>query len=315
MSGGIAVRTALHAAARQMTFSWMTAVCAPIPIPQRPHASAATGAATLRSEMGAECRGSHTRTVPSSPALASRVPSGDHATARTQPVWPVRVACGAPLAGVPHPHRAVAAGAGQPGPVRRPTPPPPPRRCGRSGSPAVRRSPRPTPAPSCRRRRWPAGSRPATTPPPAPRRCGRQGRLRCAARRVPHPHRAVVAGAGQPGAVRRPRHRPHPAGVTVRVACGGRWPRPTPAPCRRRRRWPAGSRPATTPPPAPSRCGRQGRLRWPLAASHTRTVPSSPALASRARPATTPPPHPAGVAGQDAEQRVGGVVRPHRSCR
>jgi hypothetical protein len=38
-----------------------------------------------------------------------------------------------------------------------------------------------------------------------------QGHLRGATHHVPHPHRLVVALAGQPGPIRRPRHRPHPS--------------------------------------------------------------------------------------------------------
>ena len=38
------------------------------------------------------------RTVPSLPAVASQVPSGEIATARTAPWWPVRAARGVPSA-------------------------------------------------------------------------------------------------------------------------------------------------------------------------------------------------------------------------
>ena len=49
--------------------------------------------------MGWPVAGSHSRTVPSSLALASWRPSGENATARTPPVWPSRVAVGWPVAG------------------------------------------------------------------------------------------------------------------------------------------------------------------------------------------------------------------------
>ena len=48
--------------------------------------------------------GSHTRTVPSPPAEASNRPSGLNATAFTQLVWPVRVACPERLRGRRRPH-------------------------------------------------------------------------------------------------------------------------------------------------------------------------------------------------------------------
>ena len=53
----------------------------------------------MRAASPAPVAGSHSRTVPSSPAEASRRPSGLNATAITAPVWPVRVACSAPVAG------------------------------------------------------------------------------------------------------------------------------------------------------------------------------------------------------------------------
>lgn len=43
--------------------------------------------------------GSHTRTDRSSLADAIRVPSGDHATPNTQPVWPAKVIVVCPVAG------------------------------------------------------------------------------------------------------------------------------------------------------------------------------------------------------------------------
>ena len=108
------------------------------------------------------------------------------------------------------------------------------------------------------RRRWPARCRPGRSPPPPPR-CvvaGEGGAL-LAGGRVPDPHRPVAAAAGQPGAVRGDRHRPHRVGVAGE---GGallrRWPGPRSAPTRRRRRWPARCRPGRSPPPSPGRRGR-----------------------------------------------------------
>ncbi len=66
--------------------------------------------------MGCPLAASHSRTVPSSPALARRVPSGENATAFTQPGVAFEGG-GGPAAGrVPQPHRPVAAGAGQAAP-------------------------------------------------------------------------------------------------------------------------------------------------------------------------------------------------------
>jgi hypothetical protein len=57
------------------------------------------------------------------------------------------------------------------------------RRCARSGCRSGWRRPRPRSEPSGRRRRRPAGCRPATRPPPTPRRCARSGwRSRCCGR-------------------------------------------------------------------------------------------------------------------------------------
>ena len=49
--------------------------------------------------MGWPVAGSHSRTVPSLPALASSRPSGENATLLTPPAWPSRVAAGWPVAG------------------------------------------------------------------------------------------------------------------------------------------------------------------------------------------------------------------------
>ena len=97
---------------------------------------------------------------------------------------------------------------------------------------------------------------------------------------------------------------------------------PTAAPCRRRRRWPApgGPPPAPSSPRTPGRCGRSaagpGALR--AAGSHSRTVPSSPPVASTGRPATCPQqPHRTGpvwpVSGGPRGAGCGGVPQPHRA--
>ena len=184
--------------------------------------------------------GSHSRTVPSSPALASSRPSGENATAMTQPVWPSRVAAGLAGGRVPQPHRPAVAGAGQ------------------------------------------QAARPGRTPPRRPAGVAFQGGGGLAGGRVPQPHHPVAAAAGQqparPG--RTPRRRPSRRGLRG-WRRAGRWPGPTAAPSRRRRRWPAAARPGRTPrastlPVWPSRVAAG----WPVAGSHSRTVPSSPPLAS-----------------------------------
>ncbi len=87
-----------------------------------------------------------------------------------------------------------------------------------------------------------------------------------------------------------------------------RW-RPRGAPCRRSRRWPADAHWARTP-AALTRSVWPSRLAVspPLAASHNRTVPSPPALASRCRSGEIANPgHLAGVALQDASERGGAL--------
>ena len=147
---------------------------------------------------------SHSRTVASSPAEASRCPSGLNATPNTASVWPVSgVADRLAGVGVPQPHRGVVAGAGQPVPVG-----------------AERHTDH---------RAGVAGERVAD---------------RLAGVGVPQPHRAVAAGRGQPVPVGAERHTGHRAGVAGergadRVAGVGV---PQPHRARRRRRWPAGAR-------------------------------------------------------------------------
>ncbi len=133
--------------------------------------------------------------------------------------------------------------------------------------------------------------------------------------RIPDPHRPVLAAGGQPAAIRRHRHRRHPAGVAGQ---GGplpaRWPHPRSAPSRPRRRRPASCHPAPPPPPstAPVWPVRAARSR-PVAASQIRTVPSRRRRPASCHPAPPPPPHPAGVAGQDGPLPPGGrIPDPHR---
>ena len=116
--------------------------------------------------------GSQIRTVPSSLAVASQVPSGAIATARTVPVWPVRVWRSVPVAGsqirtVPSPP-AVASQVPSGAIATARTPPVWPVRVWRGC-----RWPDPRSAPCRRRRRWPASCRPGRSPPPARCRCGR----------------------------------------------------------------------------------------------------------------------------------------------
>jgi len=85
--------------ARSMIASCTSCVRAATVMPRGPHASAASGAPSFSCEIAAGSWASQTRTVPSVPALASRVPSGENATAITRLVWPSRVAVGWPLAG------------------------------------------------------------------------------------------------------------------------------------------------------------------------------------------------------------------------
>ena len=204
--------------------------------------------------------GSHNRTVPSPPALASSLPSGLNATPYT---LPLRAGGGRQgradgLAGgrIPQPHRAVAAGGGQQLAVRAERHPEhaASRRCRRcrgvpTGRPVAGSHNRTVPSPPALASSLPSGlnATPLTPPlPPVPAvdRCA-DG---LAGDRIPQPHRAVVAGAGQQLAVRAERHPGHaadrgrcrPGGACRRA---GRWPDPTTAPCRRRRRWPAACRP------------------------------------------------------------------------
>ena len=221
------------------------------------HSRWASGPDTREDATPDPVTGSQIRTVWSSLAVASQLPSGAIATARTLSVWPVRVWRWVPVAGsqirtvrsslavasqaavrgdrhrphaagvagegvalgaggrIPDPHRAVAAGGGQPAAVR-----------------------------GDRHRPHVAG-------------VAGEGVALGAGGRIPDPDRAVVAAGGQPGAVRGDRHRPHGAGVAgegVALGAGGRIPDPDRAVVSRR--WPARCRPGRSPPPAPCRCGR-----------------------------------------------------------
>ena len=80
---------------------------------------------------------------------------------------------------------------------------------GDRGRRAAARWPRPRSAPSGRGRRWPARCRPGRSP-PRHRPVWPVRAARCwPVAGVPDPHRPVVAGGGQPGAVRGDRHRVH----------------------------------------------------------------------------------------------------------
>ena len=166
---------------------------------------------------------------------------------------------GLPGVRVPDPHRpSSCAGGGQPGAVRGDRQRRHPAGVageGVAGLPGVR-----VPDPHRRRRRpaeasqVPSGATAnAVTPPVWPVRvwracpvCGSQIRTV-----------VVVAGGGQPGAVRGDRQRRHPAGVAGEGVAGLPGVRvPDPHRRRRRRRRPARCRPGRPPTPPPRRCGR-----------------------------------------------------------
>ena len=182
------------------------------------------------------------------------------------------------------------------------------------------RWPGPAAAPCRRRRRWPA-RRPPTRP-HAPHNTGpvwpvRAGRRAAAGGRVPQPHRPVVAAGGQHGgrpAGRTPPPRTGPVWPVSGWPPAGRWPGPTAAPSRRRRRWPA-RRPSggATPPPDtrpvwPVSGWPSG---WPVAGSHSRTVPSAPPVASDAAVRGRTPPPPPGRCGRSAAGRGRPVAGSH----
>ena len=164
--------------------------------------------------------GSQIRTVPSSLPLASQVPSGAIATALTgsaQPLssWLVRTARCWPVAGSQirtDPVRPVPPLASQVPSGAIATAITASRVAGEDGALlAGGRVPdphRPVVPPPPLASQVPSGAI-ATAPHPAGV-AGEDGAL-LAGDRVPDPHRPVVAGAGQPGAVRGDRHRPHQA--------------------------------------------------------------------------------------------------------
>ena len=237
---------------------------------------------------------SHSRTVPSSLPLATSRPSAESATPQTAPVWPCRVASGLPAAGLPQPHRPVPAAAGHQPPVgrerhapdragvalqgrqraarcRSPTaapsrphrrwpaaarppraPRPRPRRCGPAGWPGAARCRPPTAAPSRPRRRWPAAARRPRAPRPDRAGVALQGGQRPPGAGLPQPHRPVRAAAGHQPPVRGQRHAPDRAGVALQ--------------------------------------GGQRAARWRV--SHSRTVPSSPPLATSRPSADSATPRP-----------------------
>ena len=134
--------------------------------------------------------------------------------------------------------------------------------------------------------------------------------------RVPQPRRPVAAGGGEQPPVRAERHTADRAGVAgegAPVLAGGRVPQPHRPVARRR--WRAG-RPSglnATPQTAPVWPVRVRRCS-PVAGSHSRAVPSPPAVAS-SRPSglNATAPHRAGVAGEGAPVLAGGrVPQPRR---
>ena len=240
--------------------------------------------------MGWPVAGSHSRTVPSSPALASSRPSGENATASTPPVWPRgwrRAGRWPGPTAAPCRRRRRWPAAARPGEnaTARPC------RCGparvAAGWPVAGSHSRTVPSsPALASSRpsgenatavdpagvaprvavgWPVAGSHSRTVPSSPalassRPSGRErhrvdpagvaleGGGGLAGGRVPQPHRAVVAGAGQQPPVGRERHRRSPRRCGLRGwRWAGRWPGPTAAPSRRRRRWPAAARRARTP--------------------------------------------------------------------
>jgi hypothetical protein len=75
-------------AGESITASCTTLVCAATAMPSGPQAIAQARAPTRSWEIAPGCSASHSRTVPSSPALASVRPSGVNATAFTPWLWP-----------------------------------------------------------------------------------------------------------------------------------------------------------------------------------------------------------------------------------
>ena len=159
---------------------------------------------------------SHSRTVPSSPPLATSWPSAESATPQTAPVWPCKVASGRPLA-ASHSRTVPSSpplATSRPSALRAPRPRP--RRCAPAGSPAAARSRSPTAAPSRPHRRWPPAGRRRRAPRPRPRRCGPAGWPAAARCSVSH---SRTVPSSPPLATSRPsareRHAPDPAGVPL----------------------------------------------------------------------------------------------------
>ena len=252
----------------------------PVPVGAERHTAHRAGVAgRAGSPRGWPVSASHSRTVLSSLALASRCPSGLNATPLTAPVWPV--------SGSPR------------------------------GWPVSASHSRTVPSALALARRCPSGLNATPFTPPVWPVSGCADGL--AGVGVPQPHRAVVAGGGQPVPVGAERHTAHRVGVAGErgadrlagvgvpqphravVAGGGQ---PVPVGAERHTGHPVG-------------VAGEGLPRgWPVSAFHSRTVLSSLALASRcpsglnATPITA-----AGVAGERVAEGLAGVgvPQPHRA--
>ena len=250
--------------------------------PGRPPPPAPLPVWPVRVWRGVPVTGSQIRTVPSSLAVASQLPSGAIATAHTPPVWPVRVWRWVPVTRIPDPHRAVVAGGGQPAAVRgdrhRLHP------AGVAGEGVALGAGDRVPDPH--RAVVAGGGQPAAVRGdrhrPHPAGVAGEGVALGAGGRVPDPHRAVVAGGGQPAAVRGDRHRLHAAGVAGEgvawVPVTGSQIRTVPSSLAVASQVPSGAT-ATAPtlPVWPVRVWR-----WvPVSGSQIRTVPSPLAVASQ----------------------------------
>ena len=145
----------------------------PVPVGAERHTGHRVGVAGERGADGWPVAASHSRTVSSSLAEASRCPSGLNATPHTAPVWPVS---GAPI-----------------------------------GWPVAGSHSRTVPSALAEASRCPSGLN--ATPVHRAGVAGERGADRLAGAGVPQPHRVVVAGGGQPVPVGAERHTATPAGV------------------------------------------------------------------------------------------------------
>ena len=222
--------------------------------------------------------GFHNRTVPSPPAVASSLPSGLNAT----PITPL--GAGRSWRGVP------------------------------TGWPVAGSHNRTVPSPPALASSLPSGLNATPNTPPAGRRPWRGVPIGLAGGRVPQPHRAIAAGAGQQLAVRAERHPEHAMvgvagwrGVPMGWPVAGSHNRTVPSPPALASSLPSGLNATANTPLGAGRPGGACRSGWPVAGSHSRTVPSPPALASSLPSGlnATPFTPPWDVAGQEGADLPG----------